>query len=212
MQHTLKLALCEPSSIPSPSLTVIILEHFSLLSWKPCIPSSVFIMPNRFEPKSYQDLFQMTEFRECRELFFWASWNPFLHSLQGYDEEISFLFAMGFNGRTATTGHLSFQVTKESIAHPTKIPREGERWHKHWFIPWASHNFSLKLEFWYFTGIKGYHHSCIKPKYIKPLTIIIHLVTCDGKFSVFKSCHLQSVSHFVNNRCLNFPFFFHHSL
>ena len=64
----------------------------------------------------------MTEFRECREVFFHAGWNPFLHSLQGYDEDISLLFTMGFDGRMARVGHLYFQVTEESIAHATKLP------------------------------------------------------------------------------------------
>ena len=87
-------------------------------------------MPNRFEPEIYQDLFQMTEFKECWELFFHADWNPFLHLLQGYDEEISLLFAMGFDGRMAWVIHISFEVTEESITHATKLPREGEQWNK----------------------------------------------------------------------------------
>ena len=62
------------------------------------------------------------------------------------------------------------------------------------------------------TSIKGYHHSWIKPKYINPLTVIIHLVTCEGKFSVFKSRHLRLLAHFVDNISLNFPFFFLRSL
>ena len=89
----------------------------------------------------------MTEFRECREVFFQAEWNPFLHSLQGYDEEISLMFAMGFDGRMARAGHLYFQLTEELISHATKLPQEGERWHKHWFVPRASHNFVLKADF-----------------------------------------------------------------
>ena len=169
-------------------------------------------MPNYFEPESYQDLFQMPEFRECREVFFHPSWNPFLHLLQGYDEEISLLFMMGFDGKKSRVGHLIFPVTKESITLETKIPREGTRWHKHWFVPWASHNFSLKLEFRHVTGIKGFHQSWINPEYINLLTVIIHLITCEGKFSVFKSCHLYLLAHFVDNRSLNFPFFFLRSL
>ena len=132
--------------------------------------------------------------------------------MQGYDEDISLLFTMGFDGSMARVGHLSFQFTEELISHATNIPQEGEWWHKHWFVPQASHNFSLNPKFWYVTRAKGYHHSWIKTEYIKLSTVIIHLVTCKGKFSVFKSCHLRLLAHFVDNRCLNFPFFFHHSL
>ena len=79
-------------------------------------------MPNQFEPETYQDLFQITEFRECQEVFFRTGWNPFLHLLQGYDEEISLLFAMGFDGRMERVGHISLQVIEESIARATKLP------------------------------------------------------------------------------------------
>ena len=50
----------------------------------------------------------MLEFRECREIFFWDGWNPFLHSLQGSEKEILLLFAMGFDGKLARVGHLIF--------------------------------------------------------------------------------------------------------
>ena len=109
-------------------------------------------------------------------------------------------------------GNISFQVIEESIMSATKLSQEGERRKKHWFVPRASHDFSLKPEFWYVTGIKGYHHSWINPEYINSLTVIIHLVTCKGNLSVFKSYHLHLLAHFVDNRSLNFPFFFLQSL
>ena len=58
------------------------------------------------------------------------------------------------------------------------------------------------------TGIKGFHRSWIKPKYLNPLTVIIHLITCEGKFSIFKYCHLHLLAHFVNQKHLNFPYYF----
>ena len=56
-----------------------------------------------------------------------------------------------------------------------------------WFVLWASHNFSLKLEFQHVMGRKGFHRIWIKLEYLNPLTVIIHLITCEGKFSVCKS-------------------------
>ena len=169
-------------------------------------------MPNRFEPERYQDLFQLPELKECREVFFHACWNLFLHLLQGYDEEISLLFAMGFDGKKARVGHLVFPVTEESIMLVTNIPREGMWWHKHWFVPWESHNFAIKPEYWHVIGIKGFHHNWIKLDYINPLTGIIHLITCEGKTNLFKAYHIRLLSHFLDQKCLNFPFYFLRSL
>ena len=94
---------------------------------------------------------------------------------------------MGFNGNKARVGHLIFPVTEESIALVTKIPRKGIQCHKHWFLPGKSHNFALKLEYQHVIGFKGFHHNWIDLEYINPLTIIIHLITCEGKFSIFKA-------------------------
>ena len=123
----------------------------------------------------------------------------FLHLLQGYDEEISLPFAMGFNGKKERVDHIVFPINEESITCTTKLPQEGDRWNKHWFVPRASHNFSLKPKFWHVVGIKGFHCNWIKPEYLNPLTVIIHLITCEGKFSVFKSCHLHFLAHFIDH-------------
>ena len=65
-------------------------------------------MSNYLELDNYQDLFQLLEFQECREIFFWDGWNPFLHSLKGCDKEILMLFTMGFDGKLVRVGHLIF--------------------------------------------------------------------------------------------------------
>ena len=96
----------------------------------------------------------------------------FLHLLQGYDEEISLLFVMGFYGKKARVGHLVFLATEESITCATKLTREGDRWHKHWFVPRASNNFALKPEFQHVTGRKGFHREWIKPEYLNPCLIL----------------------------------------
>ena len=169
-------------------------------------------MLNRLERESYQDLFQILEFQECREILFQDGWNPFLHLLQGYDAKILLLFTMGFDGRMARVGHLTFLVTEDSITLVTKLPREGTQWPKHWFLPWASHNFALKPKYQHVAGIKRFHRNWIKPEYINPLTVIIHLITCDGTFNIFKAFHIHLLAHFVDQKFLNFPFYFLRSL
>ena len=155
-------------------------------------------MPNCVELESYQDLFQIPEFQECREVFFHAGWNLILHLLQWSGEEILLFLVKGFDGKMARVGHLLFPVTEETIAVATKLPREGVSWHKHLFLPWSTYNFVLKASYRHVAGAKGLHQEWIKIEYINPLIIIIHLITCEGNFNVFKSCHLHLLSHFVN--------------
>ena len=99
----------------------------------------------------------MLEFRECREVFFHVGWNPFLHLLQGYEEEISLIFTKGFDGKMARVGHLIFRVTEGTIAVVTKLQREGVRWHKHFFLPRLTYEFALKSGYQHVAGDKGFH-------------------------------------------------------
>ena len=148
-------------------------------------------MPNRLDPESYQDFFQILEFQECREIFFRAGWNPFLHRLQGYDEETLLLFVKGLNGNIDRFGYLTFLVAKESIASATKLPKKGAHWYKHLFLLRTTHKFALRVEYQHIAGKKGFHREWIKPEYLKPLAVIIWLITCDGKYIIFKFSHLS---------------------
>ena len=89
----------------------------------------------------------------------------------------------------ARVGYLTFPMTEETITVATKLPREGTHWHKHLFLPRLSHDFALKLEYQHVAGMKGFHGEWVNSEYLNPLAIIIHLITCEGKFTVFKACH-----------------------
>ena len=90
--------------------------------------------------------------------------------------------------------------------------REGSHFHKHLLLPWSFHDFSLKPYYQHVAGMKGFHIEWVKSKYLNPLAIIIRLITCEGKFTVFKACHFRLLAHFVNQQFLNFPFYFLKSL
>ena len=112
----------------------------------------------------------------------------------------------------ARVGHLLFLVTEETITVTTKIPREGVLWNKHLFLPRSTQDFALKPGYYHVASAKGFHREQVKIEYINPLIIIIHLITCDGKFNVFKAFHFCLITHFVNQQFLNFPFYFLKSL
>jgi len=69
------------------------------------------IIPRRYEPSSYPDLFSIPEFAQCREVFLHAVWGPFLSILQGHDDGLSMKFVVGFDGNTTHVGSLTFEVT-----------------------------------------------------------------------------------------------------
>ena len=56
-----------------------------------------------------------------------ASWGAILSSLQGDDDGLSMKFSVGFDGKTTHVGSLTFEVTEDSIAATTKLPRMGDR-------------------------------------------------------------------------------------
>jgi hypothetical protein len=47
-----------------------------------------------------------------------------------------------------------------------------------------------------------------KDELINPMIIITRLITCEGKYYVFKSCHFRLLANFQFNKPLNFPFYF----
>ena len=98
------------------------------------------------------------------------------------------------------------------MALATKLPRKGACWHKHLFLLRMTHKFALKAKYQHIAGTKGFHREWIKPEYLEPLIVIIWLITYEGKYTIFKSCRLRLLAHFVNNWALNFPFYFLKSL
>jgi hypothetical protein len=40
-------------------------------------------------------------------------------------------FSLGFDGKMTRMGSIAFEVSKESIASTTNLPRVGDRWFKH---------------------------------------------------------------------------------
>jgi hypothetical protein len=164
--------------------------------------------PKRYEPSSYEDMFSIPEFAQCREVFLHVVWGLFLSNLQGHDDGLSMQFSLSFYGNTMHTGSLSFEVSEESIVVATNLPRMGDRWFKNHQLSCSSYNRVSKPEFQNIPGEKGYSREWIKEELINPLIVITRLITCEGRYSTFKACYFIFLSHFQFNKPLNFPFYF----
>jgi hypothetical protein len=121
-------------------------------------------------------------------------------------------FVVGFDCKIAHVGSLNFAVTEESIVAATKLPRMGDRWLKNHQLSRSSYNRVFKPEFESILGEKGYAKEWIKPELVNPLIVITRLITCEGRYSTFKACHVRLLAHFLFNKSLNFPFYFLKSL
>jgi hypothetical protein len=121
-------------------------------------------------------------------------------------------FLVGFDGKTSHVGSLTFKVTEESIAAATKLQRMGDRWFKNHQSPHSSYNMVFKPEFEIISGETGYAKEWIKEELVNPLIVITRLITCEGRYSTFKSFHFRLLAHFLFNKPLNIPFYFLKSL
>jgi hypothetical protein len=90
-------------------------------------------------------------------------------------------FSLGFDGKTPPMRSLSFEVSEDSIATGTKIPRMGDRWFKNYQLPHSSYNRVFKPEFESISEDKDYSREWIKVELINPLIVIMRLITCEGR-------------------------------
>ena len=141
-------------------------------------------------------------------MFIRAGWHSFLTNLQGHDDAVSLQFALGFDGHTAKVGSLVFQVTEESIAQATRLPRTGDRWFKNFRLPRKDYDCVFKPKFLAVKGEKGFSKLWVKEEFLNSLVIITKLITCEGRFSTFKAYHFRLLAHFEFSKLLNFPFYF----
>jgi hypothetical protein len=105
-----------------------------------------------------------------------------------------------------------FLAFEESISSATNLPSVGDRQFKHQQLPRESYNRVFKTKFLNIFGATGYSKEWIKEELINPLIVITRLITCEGRYSVFKACHFQLLAHFQFNKLLNFPFYLLKSL
>lgn len=153
----------------------------------------------RAEPTSWADLEALEGFQSFRAKLATHEWDYFLHLLQGHNEAITLKFALGFDGKQAHMGSLTFEVTEQSIARVTRLPRTGKACSKNSKV--SKHDFKifLKNEYETVSCTKGYPELWIKPEFHKTLAIIQSVIACAGRYSYYQAYHLRILAHFENN-------------
>ena len=70
------------------------------------------------------------EFPECATIFQRAGWFDFFQRINGFNLELSYRFAQGFDKNTVSFDTLKFELTRVLIEEATGIAVEGELWFK----------------------------------------------------------------------------------
>jgi len=166
----------------------------------------------RAEPTSWAELEALEGFQNFKEKLSARGWDYFLHLLQGHNETVTLKFALGFDGQRAHMGSLTFEVSEQTIARVTRLPRTGKTCSKNSKVSKPDFKPFLKEEYESVSSTKGYPELWIKPEFHRPLAIIQRVIACAGRYSYFQAYHLRILAHFENNQLMNFPYFFYKSL
>jgi len=166
----------------------------------------------RAEPTSWADLEALEGFQSFKEKLSARGWDYFLHLLQGHNETVTLKFALGFDGKRAHMGSLVFEVSEQTIARVTRLPRTGKSCSKNSKVSIPDFKPFLREEYESVSSTKGYPELWIKPEFHKPLAIIQRVIACAGRYSYFQAYHLRILAHFESNQLMNFPYFFYKSL
>ena len=78
---------------------------------------------NRYDPTNTS---WAIKFPECAELFRKIGWFNFFERINGFNPEVSHLFAQNFINKTMTFSTLRFVLTEDLIVEAIGVPTDGE--------------------------------------------------------------------------------------
>jgi hypothetical protein len=141
-----------------------------------------------------------------------VGWFEFLTTFQGYDEQVSMVFAQNFDGFEVETKKLLMLVTEQSIAKACRLVVGGERWCKKEHIVTEFVNQFLLPDKQNPNWRKGVPHGWIRQEWHTTLIIIHRYITCEGRFSLIYIYHIRLLMHLNGDYPLNLPYFLLKSL
>ena len=103
---------------------------------------------------------------------------------------------------------LVLSVSEEMVAQDTGLPQTSDWWFKNFKISHQSYDYVFKPKFLTMNGDEGFSRVWIREEFINPLVVINKIITCEGRFSTFKTCHFRLLSLFEFIGLINFPFYF----
>ena len=146
---------------------------------------------NIFEPidTSWENYFP-----ECVALFKRAGWFSFFERITGFNPEVLYHFAQGFNKDTVAFDTLKFELIEKLIPEATSVSRDGELWFKKFPFIFNPKDFLLP-EIEALDWGKGVHLDKFKPEWKEAIGILQSYVTSEGRFALVFKYHIRFLQH-----------------
>ena len=134
-----------------------------------------------------------------------AGWFDFFQRINGFNLEVSYQFAQGFDKDTVLFDTVKFELTRELITEATCIAGDGEIWFKKIPFTFNPKDFLLpevKTMYW---G-KGVQLDKFNPEWREAIGILQSYITCEGIFSLVFKYHVRFLLHLNQQFRMNLPF------
>jgi hypothetical protein len=107
---------------------------------------------------------------------------------------------------------LEIEVTEETLANVTGLPRTGEYWFKKLTLGTKICNRFLKAQYQNASWEKGVPRAYIMDEWQAPLEILQRYLTCEGRYALTYQYHVRILLHFESKELINFPYYLYKSL
>ena len=158
---------------------------------------------NRVEP---MDTSWAEIFPDCAVIFQRAGWFDFFHRINGFNLELSYIFAQGFDKNIVSFDTLKFELTREVTEEATGIAGDGELWFKKIPFTFNSKDFLLPEAETLNWG-KGVQLHKFRPEWREAIKILQSYITCEGRFALVFKYNIRFLQHLNQESKMNLPFF-----
>jgi hypothetical protein len=147
-----------------------------------------------------------------KEVFQRVGFLSFCQNMQRVHPEVAGKFSLNFDGNKTKVGNLDLEVSKDTIATSTKIPKTGERWFKYMTLNATFSKYFLKPNYDKDNLSKGVPRSHLVEGFDKMLKIIQRYFTCEGRFYMIYQYHIRLLLHFTGKDLMNIHFYLFRSM
>ena len=151
---------------------------------------SVSMGVDRHKPISRQVIELTPDFKATQALFLKHGWIQFLDKFNGYDDEISSMFAQEFREKQVKIGDLILEVYEKTIVVATGLPMIGDHWFKKENVARAQINRILEPKYHAIQLGKGFPRHFLKDDWKQVLIILQKYITREGRYIVTLQYHI----------------------